>query len=138
MTSTATIENEGEKPHVGIISILLDSLDPQTLAVVDDTPFMKVTEGRGGRVRYATPYASADERLTVDVSAYDQLTLELIDWPVDEYMHLIEGELEITDLAGNISKFIPGDTLFMPKGFSGTWRQLSPIKKFSVSYNSQE
>ncbi|KAB1082191.1 cupin domain-containing protein [Neorhizobium galegae] len=135
MTSTATF---GADAHLVIIPIRHDHLGQRTPAIVEDMPFMKVTGGGGGTVRYTTPYASADKRLAVDVSAYDQLTLELINWPVDEYMHLIEGELEITDLTGNISNFGPGDTFVMPKGFSGTWRQLSPIKKFSVSYTPPE
>ena len=31
----------------------------------------------------------------------------------------------------------PGDAIVMPKGFTGTWRQLSPIKKIHVSYSME-
>ncbi len=47
---------------------------------------------------------------------------------------LLEGAIEIADLGGNSRIYRAGDMLVLPKGFNGTWRQLSPIRKVSVSY----
>ncbi|MNE77536.1 hypothetical protein D3C80_1738570 [compost metagenome] len=49
-------------------------------------------------------------------------------------MYIIEGQLEISDEKGNSKVYGPGDAFVMPKGFSGTWRQLSKIKKMTVNY----
>jgi uncharacterized cupin superfamily protein len=62
------------------------------------------------------------------------VTLELHDWPVDEFMFIVEGQVEITDASGHSRIYGPGDALVMPRGFTGTWRQLSDIRKMQVSY----
>ena len=40
----------------------------------------------------------------------------------------------IADEEGHSRVYGPGDAFVMPKGFKGTWRQLSPIKKIAVAY----
>tara|TARA_B110000046_G_scaffold148757_1_gene156728 strand:+ start:1615 stop:1773 length:159 start_codon:yes stop_codon:yes gene_type:complete len=47
-------------------------------------------------------------------------------------MYFLEGQVEITDEKGESKIYGPGDGIFMPKGFNGTWRQLSAIKKMYV------
>jgi len=102
---------------------------------VDDYPFMKVL-GCGARPAYGSrdAFFSADRRFNVGYSEYTIMTLELRDWPADEFMYFIEGQVQITDLAGRSKTYGPGDMIVMPKGFSGTWKQLSPIRKISATY----
>ena len=45
-------------------------------------------------------------------------------------------DLEIKEEEGESKIYGPGDAIFMPKGFNGTWRQLSPIKKIYVSHSA--
>jgi uncharacterized cupin superfamily protein len=101
---------------------------------VPDDQWMTVTAGKGGKVANVASFVTTDKRFQVDVSAYDHLTLELKDWPVDEFMYFLEGSVEITDAQGNRRMVKPGDAIVMPRGFHGTWRQLGPIKKIAVSY----
>jgi uncharacterized cupin superfamily protein len=46
-----------------------------------------------------------------------------------ETAYILEGEVEIvTD--GGVVRAGPGDVLVTPKGSGGTWRNLSPVRKF--------
>ena len=50
--------------------------------------------------------------------------------PHHEIAYIIEGEVEVTCEDGQVVKAGPGDVLITPKGSSGYWRSLSPVKKF--------
>jgi uncharacterized cupin superfamily protein len=105
------------------------------LRTVEDQPFWTIVgEGRpvtGER----TDYVSTDERFYVGYSQYSKMTLELRDWPGDEFMYLIEGTVEITSADGACRTYGPGDMWVMPKGFTGTWKQLGPIRKINIIYD---
>lgn len=79
-------------------------------------------------------FLSSDKRLAAGYSKYKKITLRLNNWPVDEIMFILEGRVEITDAKGTTHTYGPGDAFVMPKGFSGTWRQLSDIKKMQITY----
>jgi uncharacterized cupin superfamily protein len=49
-------------------------------------------------------------------------------------MFLLEGELEIQDSAGKSRVYKSGDVFFMPRGFSGAWREHTAIQKIAISY----
>ena len=117
-----------------IVKVSPEALNKSKPVAVTDDQMMTVTEGKGAQVTDITPFTSADKRFQVDVSAYDKVTLALKNWPVDEFMYFIEGKVEISDAKGHKQLFGPGDALVMPRGFNGTWRQLSRIKKLSVAY----
>ena len=42
------------------------------------------------------------------------------------------------DASGQGGVYGPGDSIVAPRGWSGTWKQASPITKFAVSYQSSE
>jgi uncharacterized cupin superfamily protein len=78
---------------------------------------------------------SSDKKFDVGVSRYEPVTLQLRNWPIDEFMYIIEGDVEITDSSGHSRTYGPGAAFLMPKGFEGTWKQHSEIKKINVAYD---
>ena len=48
---------------------------------------------------------------------------------VDELAYIIEGEVEVTDDDGEVHVAGPGDILITPKGSTGYWKNLTPVKK---------
>ncbi|WP_415264886.1 cupin domain-containing protein [Pseudomonas serbica] len=109
-------------------------LDAAPSVVVENADFMTVVENKGSKVKSVRVFESTDKKLTADLAAYEKTTLKLKDWPIDEYMVIIEGQLEISDEKGNSKIYGPGEAFVMPKGFTGTWRQLTDIKKMTVNY----
>jgi uncharacterized cupin superfamily protein len=55
-----------------------------------------------------------------------------MDLPYDELAILIEGDVEVEDQDGGAVAAGPGDVLVTPKGFTGTWRARTPVRKFWV------
>lgn len=118
-----------------VISIKPHSIDSTTPQPVTNTPFMRITSGNNPTYRSAIVFTSADGKLQVDVSSYDTMSLATSNWPVDEFMVFLEGQVEIADAAGHRETYGPGDSIVAPHGLSSTWRQLCPVTKLSVSYN---
>lgn len=121
-----------------VIDISPDAPPDLALKPVQDYPFMQVMAGDKPVYGSREDFVSRDRKLRVDYSQYSTMTLKLVDWPADEFMFFVEGQVEITDAQGLGKIYGPGDMILMPKGFSGTWRQLSPIRKISVTYDWSE
>ena len=110
----------GQSPTPDIIDIDPATLDETRWETIEDVPYWRVVEGKGARASDATSFESADKRAEAGLSRYEKVTLELRDWPIDEFMLILSGEVEITDSSGRSRVYGPGDAFVMPKGFQGT------------------
>jgi uncharacterized cupin superfamily protein len=54
--------------------------------------------------------------------------------PYHEIALILEGKVEITDDDGEVWVAGPGDIVITPKGSSGYWKNLSPVKKVWAIY----
>jgi uncharacterized cupin superfamily protein len=113
-------------------------LDTTATAALEDTEYWTVVGEERPQAANVDTFSSADKAFVAGVSRYDRMTLELRDWPIDEFMYILEGQVEITPEGGQARTYGPGDAFVMPKGFKGTWRQLSPLRKIQVSYARAE
>jgi len=109
-------------------------LDNVELSAEHGYPFMEVIDGENPKAGGLTSYESTNGKFNIGLSRYSKMTLRLRDWPVDEFMYILEGQVEITNEDGSSKIYGPGDAIIMPKGFNGTWRQLSTIKKINVTH----
>ena len=57
---------------------------------------------------------------------------EIEDIGFDEFIHVLDGTLILTDKQGHAQRFEAGDFLVMPKGFSGTWETLGNFRELVV------
>ncbi|MFN3208577.1 MAG: cupin domain-containing protein [Roseovarius sp.] len=55
--------------------------------------------------------------------------LERVDCDYDELCHLLEGRVRLTDADGVTQEFGPGDSFVVAAGFTGTWENLTPVRK---------
>lgn len=110
-------------------------LDASPWVPVENAPFARVVSGGTPRYRAEAIFRSSDGRLTVDVSSYETMTLEITRWPIDEFMLFVNGRVELRDRDGRGGVYGPGDAMVTPTGWTGTWQQASPITKFAVSYD---
>lgn len=133
-TSTARVETPSPK----IAPIELEALAGVPMRPIEDTQYWKLIVGdTDSPAASVSTFVSADKLFEAGVSQYDRITLELRDWPFDEFMYIVEGEVEITPAGGEPLIYGPGDAFVMPMGFRGTWKQLSSLKKFQVTYSTK-
>ena len=130
---------QAAKEQIKVETIKIIHMDPTQLDNIELSPengysFMEVMDGDNPEAGSLQSYKSNDGKFNAGLSHYSKMTLRLKDWPQDEFMYFLEGQVEITNEDGSSKVYGPGDAIVMPKGFSGTWRQLSAIKKIHVSY----
>lgn len=130
---------QAAKEQIKVETIKIIHMDPTQLDNIELSPengysFMEVIDGDNPEAGSLKSYKSNDGKFNAGLSHYSKMTLRLKDWPQDEFMYFLEGQVEITNEDGSSKVYGPGDAIVMPKGFSGTWRQLSTIKKIHVSY----
>ncbi len=63
-------------------------------------------------------------------SAY---TEKVADYPCDELSFVLEGSVTIIDEDGHDEVFHKGDCLFLPRGFTGFWKQSDNFKKYHMT-----
>ncbi len=55
-------------------------------------------------------------------------------YPLDEFMYILEGDLVTVDADGTRHEFHPGDALVIPKGWAGIWDMKTRFKKIIVNF----
>lgn len=80
-------------------------------------------------------HASPDGKFIVQVwECRSPVELRFRDYPCDEFMTLIDGEVEVSDEEGITQRLTSGDSFLLKKGHKGLWRQSGRLRKYSVCY----
>ncbi len=53
-------------------------------------------------------------------------------FPYDEYIFIQSGKLILTDDSGNKTEYLAGDSLVVPRGFTGSWEMLGNYRELVV------
>lgn len=61
-----------------------------------------------------------------------KLALKAPGMPYDEFVHLLDGTLILTDADGKAHSFKAGDSLLIPKGFTGTWETGANFRELAL------
>ncbi|MDE0929714.1 MAG: cupin domain-containing protein [Halioglobus sp.] len=82
--------------------------------------------------RYKTLYSG-----DINVSIYEAkpLKLRLRDYPIDEFVTVVSGKLILTAEGGSPQHFAAGQSVMVPKGFSGTWEMQGNFRELVVIMN---
>ena len=75
-----------------------------------------------------TAAMSADDRFSFGLWRRD-VQQRHFERPYHEVAYIIEGQVEVTDDDGEVHVAGPGDILITPKGSTGYWKNLTPVKK---------
>ncbi|MEZ5776428.1 MAG: cupin domain-containing protein [Hyphomicrobiaceae bacterium] len=74
-------------------------------------------------------YEDPTGQFTVGLWSTTPYERRVIPFPRHEMMHILEGEVTISDGEGRAETFKAGDTLFVPQGAMLGWRNDKPVKK---------
>ena len=61
-----------------------------------------------------------------------KLALKAPGMPYDEFVHILDGALVLTDADGQAHEFNTGDSLLIPKGFTGTWETRANFRELAL------
>jgi uncharacterized cupin superfamily protein len=63
------------------------------------------------------------DELIVEVYEDEPATFAIAQpFPFDEFVMVVSGKLILTDAAGRVQEFVAGESVVVPKGFTGIWK----------------
>ena len=73
----------------------------------------------------------------IDVAIYEAkpMTLRLKDYSIDEFVTVVSGTLILTAEGGSPQRFGVGESVLVPKGFTGTWEMQGNFREMVVIMN---
>ena len=74
----------------------------------------------------------------VEIYESEPLTLRVVDFPVDEFVTVISGKLILTVAGDEPQHFEVGDSVMIPKGFTGTWEMQGNYRELLVIMTEDE
>ena len=111
-------------------------MDPEKLAGIDlpvEEQFIAPEDVIEGKHRPRGEVLHYGDQLILEVYEDDPATFR-VDEPYlfDEYVMVLSGKLIVTDADGEAQEYVAGDSLVVPKGWTGTWQMLGNFREFVV------
>jgi hypothetical protein len=111
-------------------------MDPDKLAGVKlpaEEPFVPPEDVLEGNHRPRGEILHYGEQLIMEVYEDDAATFNFGEpFLYDEFVHVLSGKLILTGADGVSQEFVAGDSLVVPKGFTGTWKMLGNYRELVV------
>ena len=108
-----------------LIPLYPEAVKKESLAEIPPFP---EDERAGPQSNWMTVLHSGE--VTVAVYESTPVLIEIKEpFPYDEYVHVLEGEVTLTDLDGNENTFKAGENFLVPKGFLGTWNMTTHYRE---------
>jgi uncharacterized cupin superfamily protein len=108
-------------------------MNPDKLAGVDlsaEEPFIAPEAILEGSHRPRGEVLYHGKELIMEIYEDDPATFAINDpFPFDEYVLVLSGKLILTDAGGQVHEIVAGDSLVVPKGFTGTWKMLGNYRE---------
>ncbi len=100
---------------------------PAEEAFIDPSLILKGKSNPRGEVLFR------GEELIVEVYADDEVKIRASEpFPHDEFIYVLSGDLLLTGTDGVERHYAAGDTLVIPKGFTGIWHQSANFRELVV------
>ena len=86
-----------------------------------------------GRSQHSYHTFFSGEEIVVEVYAAQPAKLKIDEpWPYDEFIYLLSGKLILTDAEGEVTEYVAGESLVVPKGFVGIWEMQGDFRELVV------
>ena len=112
--------------------VRLDAEKLAGLGLEDFEPFPKEMV-LSGRSKHSYHTFFSGEEVVVEVYEAQPAKLRIDEpWPYDEFIYVLSGKLVLTDARGEVTEFVAGESLVVPKGFVGTWDMQGNFRELVV------
>ncbi len=109
-----------------------DRLDP--VGEQDESRYIGGTPRQGIRVFFQ----DATEQMTVGLWETEEMHTRPSPFGRNELMHILEGEVTITDGTGKASTYRAGDTFMVPRGMIYQWDSVGKVRKIFCIFQPRE
>ena len=122
-----------EEENIGAPApVRLDAEKLAGLGLEEFEPFPKEIV-LSGRSKHSYHTFFSGEEVVVEVYEAEPAKLKIDEpWPYDEFIYVLSGKLVLTDATGEVTQFVAGDSLVVPKGFLGIWEMQGNFRELVV------
>lgn len=85
------------------------------------------------KFRVATLFAGEELRVSVFESTPAKTDHRTRPLDVDEFVLVLSGKLILTEQDGTRHEFVPGDTVVLPLGYTGTWEMQGNYRELAIT-----
>lgn len=84
-------------------------------------------------MRVATLFAGKELRASIFESTPAKTNHRMRPTGGDEFVYVLSGKLILTEPNGTIQEFLPGDSLVLPLGYTGTWEMQGNYRELALT-----
>lgn len=115
-------------------------LDPDKIAglnltAVPPDAYIDILEAGELNMRVATLFEGSELRASIFESTPAKTNHRTRPTDVDEFVYVLSGKLILTEPNGTAHEFLPGDSLVLPVGYTGTWEMQGNYRELVVIMN---
>ena len=123
----------GEEKQIGAPApVRLDAEKLAGLGLEEYEPFPEEIV-LSGRSQHSYHTLFSGEEVVVEVYEAEPAKLKIDEpWPYDEFIYLLSGKLVLTDAKGEVTQYVAGESLVVPKGFLGIWEMQGNFRELVV------
>jgi uncharacterized cupin superfamily protein len=112
-------------------------LDPDKIAGLDLTAippdaYQEILVGGELNMRVSTLFEGAELRVSIFESTPAKTDHRTRPTDVDEFVYVLSGKLILTEPTGKVHQYLPGDSLVLPIGYTGTWEMQGNYRELVV------
>ena len=102
------------------------------LIAVPPDAYIDILEAGELNMRVATLFEGAELRVSIFESTPARTNHRTRPTDIDEFVTVLSGKLILTEPGGTAHEFLPGDSLVLPVGFTGTWEMQGNYRELVV------
>jgi len=112
-------------------------LDPNKIAGLDLTAippdaYQEILVGGELNMRVATLFEGKELRVSIFESTPAKTDHRTRPTDIDEFVYVLSGKLILTEPDGTAHEYLPGDSLVLPVGYTGTWEMQGNYRELVV------
>ena len=102
------------------------------LTAIPPDAYIDILEEGELNMRVATLFEGAELRVSIFESTPAKTNHRTRPTDIDEFVTVLSGKLILTEPDGTAHEFLPGDSLVLPVGFTGTWEMQGNYRELVV------
>jgi uncharacterized cupin superfamily protein len=112
-------------------------LDPEKMAglgltAIPPDAYQEILVGGELNMRVATLFEGKELRVSIFESTPAKTDHRTRPTDIDEFVYVLSGKLILTEPNGTVHEYLPGDSLVLPKGYTGTWEMQGNYRELVV------
>ena len=109
-----------------------DKMAGLDLTAVPPDAYIDILEAGELNMRVASLFEGEELRVSIFESTPARTNHRTRPTDIDEFVYVLSGKLILTEPNGTAHEYLPGDSLVLPKGYTGTWEMQGNYRELVV------